>query len=64
MTEVKDVEAKVGGGMSHGGPHVIGYVIDFRSSMLCINIGYLGIESKMYFFGFCVEMSSFSACII
>ena len=36
---VVDVGAEVGGGV-HGGPHVIRYVIDFRSAMLCIKIGY------------------------
>ena len=29
----------MGGGV-HGGPHVLRYVIDFRSAMLCIKIGY------------------------
>ena len=27
------------GGGEHGGPHVLRYVIDFRSGMLCIKIG-------------------------
>ena len=34
----------MGGGGVHGGPHVLRYVIDFRSAMLCIKIG---IESTM-----------------
>ena len=29
-----------GGGGVHGRPHVLRYVIDFRSTMLCIKIGY------------------------
>ena len=29
-----------GGGGLHGGPHVLRYVIDFRSAMPCIKIGY------------------------
>ena len=36
--KVVDVGAEVGGG--HGRPHVLRYVIDFRSAMLCIMIGY------------------------
>ena len=41
-TSVVDVGAEVGGGGGgvHGGPHVLRYVIDFRSAMLCIKIGY------------------------
>ena len=43
---VVDVEAEVGvgGGGVHGGPHVLRYVIDFRSAMLLLR---LGIESTM-----------------
>ena len=37
---VAEVEAKEGGRGEHGGPHVLRYVIDFRSAMLCINTGY------------------------
>ena len=29
-----------GGGGEHGRPHVLRYFLDFRSSMLCIKIGY------------------------
>ena len=29
----------VGRGVEHGGTHVLRYVIDFRSAMLCIKIG-------------------------
>ena len=44
---VVDVEADQGGGGGggrrggvHGRPHLLRYVIDFRSPMLCIKIGY------------------------
>ena len=30
----------MGGGGVNGGPHVLRYVIDFRSAMQCIKIGY------------------------
>ena len=54
---VVDVEANLVEG--HGRPHVFSYFIDFRSSMLCINIGYrvflvLGLEVPMLrFHGLC-----------
>ena len=37
---VVDVEADQGGGGEHGRLHVLRYVIDFRSPMLCIKIGH------------------------
>ena len=38
-TLVVDVGGDQGGGGVHGGPHVLRYVIDFRSAMLCNKIG-------------------------
>ena len=40
MLLVVDVGGDQGGGGEHGRPHVLRHVIDFRSSMLCIKIGY------------------------
>ena len=38
---VVDVGGYVGGGGGvHGGPHVLRYVVDFRSAMLCVKIKY------------------------